>query len=350
MSGIKLHNLDMLYLLWALPLLVAIYVYAGHKRRQALAMFAETALLAQLHISVSATRRRWKAAWLILALALIVCALSRPAWNPTAKNIQRYGRDVVFILDVSNSMLAEDLAPNRLERARLAIGDCIEVLEGDRVGLIAFAGTAAVKCPLTLDYGFFRMMLDQISVNSISRGGTMIGDALRKALDEVFDQRQRKYRDIVLITDGEDHDSFPIEAAKEAGERGIRIIAIGLGDENEGRFIPITDQRGRKRFLTYQGKKVKTKLDADTLRKMVNATDGGKYLPVSTGAIELGNVYVDLIAGAEKKELESKTIKRYEEKFQIFLALAFGLLCLESATSKRQRSQTKQPTPPANNA
>ncbi len=338
MSGIKLHNLNVLYLLWGLPAVAALYIYAGHKRKQALARFAEAGLLEQLRISASPTRRRWKACGTVLALALIVFALCRPAWNPKAKKIQRHGRDVVFILDVSKSMLAQDLAPNRLERAKLAIRDCIEVLEGDRVGLIAFAGTAAVKCPLTLDYGFFRMMLDQISVDSISRGGTMIGDALRKALDEVFDERERKYLDVVLITDGEDHDSFPVEAAKEAGERGVRIIAIGLGDENEGRFIPIVDQRGRRTYLTYKGEKVKTKLDADTLRKMVNVTDGGRYLNVSTGTIELGSVYVDLIASADKKELESKTIKRYEEKFQVFLALAFGLLCLETASGERRKT------------
>ena len=165
----------------------------------------------------------------------------------------------------------------------------------------------------------------------------MNGDALRKAVDEVFDDRERKYRDVVLITDGEDHDSFPIQAAEEAGERGIRLITIGLGSEDEGQFIPITDENGRQTYVTYNGEKVKTRLDADTLRKMVNATKGGKYLNVSTGTIDLGSVYIDLIASAEKKELESKTIKRYEEKFQIFLAFSFGLLCIEALTRERKR-------------
>lgn len=339
MNGIKLHNIHMLYLLWGLPLVAALYFYAGYMRRRALGMFAEAGLLEQLQLSVSPARRRWKVCWVIVALALIAFALARPAWNPKAKKIQRQGRDVVFILDVSKSMLARDLAPNRLERAKIAIRDCIEVLEGDRVALIAFAGTAAVKCPLTLDYGFFRMMLDQISVDSISRGGTMIGDALRKAMDEVFDDRERKFRDVVLITDGEDHDSFPVQAAEEAGEKGIRLIAIGLGSEDEGQFIPVVDSNGRKTYVTYKGEKVKTKLDADTLRKMVNATKGGKYLNVATGTIDLGSVYVDLIASAEKKELESKTIKRYEEKYQIFLAVAFGLLCIECMTSERKRTK-----------
>jgi Ca-activated chloride channel family protein len=237
-------------------------------------------------------------------------------------------------------MLAEDLAPNRLERAKLAIADAVERLQGDRVGLVAFAGTAAVKCPLTHDYGFFRMMLEDVSVGSISRGGTMIGDAIRKTLDEVFDDQEKQFKDLILITDGEDHDSFPVQAAEAAGERGVRILAIGLGDENEGRRIPITDANGRKTFLKYQGREVWSRLDADTLRKMVNATPGGKYLNVSTGTLDLGDVYQKLIASAEKKELESKTIKRYEEKYQIFLSIGLILLCLEIMVSERKRFAT----------
>ena len=342
--GARWYAIHMLYLLWALPLLVLLYVWAGHKRRRALARFAEWDLVERLSRSLSPVRRRWKAALVLTACALIVIGLARPAWNPKPRTVHRRGRDVVFILDVSKSMLAEDLKPNRLERAKLAIKDCLDVLQGDRVGLVIFAGTAVVKCPLTLDYGFFRMMLDDVSVNSVSRGGTMIGDAVRKALDEVFDDRERKYKDIVLITDGEDHDSFPVQAAEEAGQRGIRIIAVGLGDENRGEPIPVTDARGHKTFLTYNGKRVLTKLDADTLRRMANASTGGKYLPVATGTIDLGTVYANLIASAEKRELEAKTITRYEEKFQIFLALAFVLLGFEPLIGERRRQPREEMT------
>jgi len=234
-------------------------------------------------------------------------------------------------------MLAEDLVPNRLERAKLAVQDCVERLRTDRVGLVAFAGTTVVKCPLTVDYGFFRMMLDDITTESISRGGTMIGDAIRTVLDEVFDDQEKEYKDIILITDGEDHESFPVEAAHAAGEEGVRMIIIGLGDENEGRRIPVTDDKGNKTFLKYDGREVWTKLDAHTLRKMANATPGGRYLPVSTGTIDLGDVYSELIAGAEKKEIETKTIKRYEEKYQIFLTIGFFLLCIEAMISEYKR-------------
>ena len=337
MNGIRLQNVEMLYALWLLPLVAGMYVYASVRRRQALEAFIELGLLDQIKISVSAARRRWKAILISAAFAFGIVALSRPGWNPKPKKVERQGRDVVFLLDVSKSMLAEDLVPNRLERAKLAIKDCLDRLEGDRVGLVAFAGTASVKGPLTLDYGFFRMILDTVNTDSIARGGTMIGDAIRRVLEEVFDDQFKKYKDVILITDGEDHDSFPVEAAEQAGERGVRIIAIGLGDENEGKRIPVTDEGGRKTFLKHDGKEVWSRLDADTLRKMVNASASGKYLNVSTGTIDLGAVYTRLIASAEKREVESKTIKRYEEKYQVFLAVSLVLLCVEFVLSERKR-------------
>jgi Ca-activated chloride channel family protein len=334
MSETRLLAIDMLYLWWVIPLLGGIYFYAATKRRRALEQFAEAGLLPQINTTVSSGRRRWKAALLLAGFACAVVALARPAWNPVAREVRRSGRDVVFLLDVSKSMLAEDLAPNRLERAKLAIIDTIERLQGDRVALVAFAGTAVIKCPLTLDYGFFHLALTDISPGSVSRGGTLIGDAIRKAIDEVFDEGQKEFRDLILITDGEDHESFPVEAAKMLGEQSVRLIAIGLGDENQGRRIPITSG-GRKTFLQYNGQEIWSKLDGATLREMVNATPGGRYLNVATGAIDLGDVYVKLIASAEKTDLGAMQIERYEEKFQVFLGLAFLLLCVEMAVRER---------------
>jgi len=336
-NGVRFADIQMFHLLWVLPVVLSLYIYAARRRRVAMRVFADIQMQKHINLSTSATRRRWKAAGVLAALLMLVAALVRPGWNPQPRKLERLGRDVIFVLDVSRSMLAEDLKPNRLERAKLAILDCIGRLQGDRVGLVAFAGTAAVKCPLTLDYGFFRMMLAQVDTTAIARGGTMIGDAVRTTLDKVFDDLDKKYKDIILITDGEDHDSFPVQAAEEAGNRGVRIIAIGLGDENEGRRVPITDDSGRKTFLTYEGEEVWSKLDADTLREMANATPDGKYLNVSTGTIDLGDVYEKLVVGAEKKELESRTVTLYEEKFQIFLALALAVLCLEAVTGVRKR-------------
>jgi Ca-activated chloride channel family protein len=332
----RLHDIEMLYLLWLLPVLFALFLYSANRRRQLLARFMHLGLQQKL-IFVNPVRRRWKAALILAAFGLLVVGLARPAWNLQQTTVRRTGRDIVFVLDVSKSMLAEDLAPNRLERAKLAIADVIDKIEGDRVGLLVFAGTAAVKCPLTLDYGFFRMMLDTVSTDSISRGGTMIGDGIRLVLDQMLDKQEKKYKDIVLITDGEDQESFPLEAAKECAAKGVRLLIIGLGDENEGKRIPVVDASGRRTFMKHEGREVWSRLDANTLREMTLAAPGSRYLNVATGTIDLGEVYMQLISSADKKELEEETIEKYEEKFQIFIGIGFLLLGLEALISERRR-------------
>jgi Ca-activated chloride channel family protein len=332
MDGMRFFQHGMLLLLWALPAAGGLLLYAAMRRRRALERFAATGSGAA---GADPGRRRAKGLLLLLGLAALVLGLARPAWNPTPRQVERRGREVVFVLDVSRSMLAEDLAPNRLERAKIAIRDCLERLRGDRVGLIVFAGTAVTRCPLTVDYGFFRMMLDQVGPDSVSRGGTLIGDAIRKAVDGML--AEGDHQDIILITDGEDHESFPVEAAREAGERGVRLLAIGLGDEGEGRRIPITDEHGRKRFLIHEGQEIRSRLDAATLRRMAAATPGGRYLNVATGTFDLGEIYSRLVASAEKKGLEERAVLRYEEKFQIFLGAAFLLLGAEALLGDRRR-------------
>ncbi len=336
MDDVHFANLEMLHLLWVLPALLGVALYRFHKKDQALEKFAEAPLLGHINFSASRTRQWWKTVVVMLGVVFIVFSLTRPAWSPRPERVENKGRDIAFVLDVSRSMLAEDLRPNRLERARLAIRDLVGQLDGDRVALVAFAGSATVKCPLTQDYGFFRLMLDDIGIDSISRGGTLIGDAVRKTLDEVFSDPLKRYKDIILITDGEDHESFPVEAAKESAERGVRLIAIGLGDENEGQRIPLVNEKGERTFLRYQDKEVWTRLDADSLRRMVDATPGGRYLNVATGDFDLGSIYMNLVANAEKTDLESRTMKRYEEKFQIFLGFGFMLLLLEMLMTERK--------------
>ncbi|MBN2534912.1 MAG: VWA domain-containing protein [Spirochaetales bacterium] len=343
MKGIHFTDLPMLFLLWALPLLILIYIYASYKRKQALEQFAHISILSRINTSVNEMNRIWKLIFILIACIFIIFGLARPG-IPQPRTVKQTGRDVVFVIDVSKSMLAEDIAPNRLERAKIAIIDCIERLKGDRVALVTFAGTAAVKCPLTLDYGFFKRMVEDISIYSISRGGTKIGDAIRITAKDVLDDKEKRFKDIILITDGEDDDSFPEEAAEAAGEKGIRILAFGLGDENEGTRIPVTDENGRRTYMTYKDKEGNTqlvisRLGADTLRKMVNMTPGGRYLNVATGNFDLGKIYQDLIASAEKKELESSTITRYEEQYQFLLFPGFVLLIIEMFIGIRRRKK-----------
>ena len=303
---------------------------------------AHTEMLKKINNTVSLKRQIFKALLLLTSFISIVVALTEPKWNPQAQKIKRQGRDICILLDTSRSMLAEDIKPSRLERSKIAIADLMETLAGDRIALVTFAGNSTVKCPLTQDYAFVRMALADISTESTSRGGTMIGDAIRKAAEEVFDKQSREYKDIILITDGEEHEgaeSFPVQAAEKAAAEGIRIIAIGLGDENEGSRIPITGPNGQISFLQYKGEEVWSKLGGDLLRNIVYVTEGGKYLSVGPGTtLDLGQIYENLIASAAKRELESTTMLKYDEKFQIFVALALILLICEVLISERRKT------------
>jgi len=333
-------NYKALWLLFSVPVvLLPVYVWCFWRKAKTLRVLASNEMLKNINNTVNLKRQVSKAAFLIIAFICIVIALTEPKWNPQPQQIKRKGRDVVILLDTSRSMLAEDIKPNRLQRSKLAIMDLLEKLQGDRIAIVTFAGNAVVKCPLTQDYAFVRMILADISTESTSRGGTMIGDAIRKAAEDVFDKQSREYKDVILITDGEDHDSFPIQAAEKAAQQGVRIIAIGLGDDTTGSRIPITGPNSEKTFLKYNGQEVWSKLDSDTLRKVVYATEGGKYLSVNPGTtLDLGQIYEDLIASAQKRELQSVTMMKYDEKFQIFLACGLVLLICEALTSERKKT------------
>jgi Ca-activated chloride channel homolog len=333
----ELGNERAVWLLFLVPvLLIPAYLWSFYMKRRALAAFAHAETLARINSSVSVGRQILKAAMLVAGYTFVVIALMEPKWNPKPIDIKRTGRDVVILLDTSRSMLGEDLRPNRLEAARLAIGDLLEVLKGDRVAIVTFAGNVSVKCPLTQDYAFARMAVADISTESNARGGTKIGDAIRTAMNTVFDDKERKFKDIILITDGEDHDSFPVEAAADAGKEGVRLICVGLGNQTEGTRIPITGENGQRSFLKYNGQEVWSKLDAKTLREMAFATPGGRYLPVETGTCDLGRIYEEVIASADKKELASTSMMQYDEKFQIFLAVGLMLIAGEVIVGERK--------------
>jgi len=338
-----LGNDKALWLLFVVPaVLLPAYIWCFWQKLRALRVLASSEMLRKINNSVSLKKQLVKAFLLLASFVSIVVALTEPRWNPQTQKIKRRGRDICILLDTSRSMLAEDIKPSRLERSKIAIADLLETLAGDRIAIVTFAGNSVIKCPLTQDYAFVRMALADITTESTSRGGTMIGDAIRKAAEEVFDKRSREYKDIILITDGEEHEgyeSFAVQAAERAATEGIRIIAVGLGDENEGSRIPITGPNGEKTFLKYNGEEVWSKLGADLLRNTVYVTDGGKYLSVEPGTdLDLGQIYENLIASAEKRELESATIRKYDEKFQIFVALALVLLVSEVLISERKKT------------
>jgi Ca-activated chloride channel family protein len=311
---------------WALlcvPIAALLLAWGGYTRRRAARLLAGDAAVPPMTWSRHAP---WllRACCLLGGITLLVFALLRPQWNPREEEVAIRGRDVVFLVDVSRSMLAQDLAPSRLGRAKLWINDVANSLKGDRVALVAFAGASVIKCPLTLDYGFFRMTVDELSPASVPRGGTLIGDALRKTLSDVFDTAEGRGRDVILITDGEDQESYPAQAAEQAGKQGVRIIAIGIGSES-GSLVPGQGST----MLTYEGEKVRSKLDAATLARVASASNGGVFFNVGTGTIDLERVYQDLIASAEKSELGKQSTLRYDEKFQLFLGASITCLMLE---------------------
>lgn len=312
--------------IWLAPLALLVMLLAIARRRRALGRFAERDLLDEIASPVGSLRLVLRAVLVCAALGLVAVALARPLWDKSERTIKREGRDVVFIVDVSRSMLAGDLAPNRLERTKLWIKDVIPTLDGDRVGLVAFAGSAVVKSPLTLDYAYFDLALSELATDSVSHGGTNLGDALRKATGEIFDQFEGRYRDVLLFTDGEDQGSAPIEAARVAAERGVRLIAFGLGDDAEGTRIPDPDSRAGAFIEDRSGNVVRSRLDRDTLEAMARATPGGVYVHVGTGNVELDRLYADLVQDAAKTVVQEETVVEYDERFQVFLGLAISLL------------------------
>jgi len=331
-----------LILFLAIPILAGIHWWTFIRQRQALLTFAGT--------TPQATRPAARRAFIRTILVSVGCsslviALARPQADPIEEDSTVRGRDIVFLLDVSRSMLSRDVSPSRLERAKLWIKDLTATLKGDRVGLVAFAGVPVVVCPLTLDRGFFSLSLEELSPATSPRGGTLIGDAIRKTLSDVFEPGLGRFRDIILITDGEDQGSFPVEAAQKAGELGVRIIALGIGSELEGSPVPVKDA-GQTGYIEFEGQQVRSKLDSSTLAKITQAAaqargdnNGGVFLNVGTGTINLEKVYRDLIASAEQRESQTKANVVYKELFPYFLGVSALLLAFEPLVRTRISSR-----------
>ncbi|MFA4993217.1 MAG: VWA domain-containing protein [Candidatus Omnitrophota bacterium] len=318
----------------ALPALLLFYFWAAKLRKSALEKFAQKELLAQLLSSLDNRKRFLKTGLTVLAIALMFFALMRPQWGFHWEEVKRKGVDILIALDTSKSMLAEDVKPSRFERSKLAIKDLARNLKGDRIGLIAFSGSAFLQCPLTLDYGGFLLSLDNTGIDTIPKGGTSITSAIKDALRS-YEGGQKKYKVLVIITDGEDHEGDPEQAAEEAKKEGIRIFCIGIGTK-EGELIPVTDETGQKGFLKdSQGNVVKSRLDESALQKIALKT-GGVYVRATNAEFGLDLIYRERIAKMEKRELEAKMNKHYEERFQIFLWLALLLLTAGNFISDRK--------------
>jgi Ca-activated chloride channel family protein len=328
-----------LYLLMLIPFVVVFYLLVGRSRRRAIERLGNPVLIAVLSGRVSQGKRRWRAVLMLLTIAFVVIALARPQVGSRLELVEQQGVEVMVALDTSLSMMAQDVAPNRLERAKLAVVELMDRLPGARVGLVAFAGTSFVQFPLTTDLEAARLFLDAADVNTVSLPGTAIGDAIRTAA-RAFSEKELKYKVLILFTDGEDHDTDPIGAAREAAEQGVVIYAIGFGSP-EGEPIPVRDATGAVTDFKKdrRGEVVLSKLDETTLREIAKAT-GGEYYRATASGKEIVQI-VAAIEGMDKRELESKLMVQHVERFQIPAALALLALVGEFVLTDREDDRSK---------
>lgn len=304
-------------------------------KKRLLKKLGDEELVQDLTANVSRSKQRWKIVLIIVIFSVLVFSLANPQIGTRLEEVKRTGVDIFIALDVSKSMLAEDITPNRLDKAKHEIGNFIEKLQGDRVGIIAFSGLAFVQCPLTLDYGAAKLFLNDVEAGIIPQPGTAISEAIKTAMRS-FTSRELKYKVLVLITDGEDHEEDPVEIAKEAAKEGVIIYTIGIGSP-QGAPIPEFDQYGRQ--VGYKkdknGQIVTSKLDILTLEKIAFET-GGKFYISTTGEVELEKI-LDEVNKMEKKELASRKFTQFEDRFQIFLFLVLILLIIETLLSERRK-------------
>jgi Ca-activated chloride channel family protein len=318
------------YLLALVPALLALYAYAFRRRRQALAAFVAHEVAPRL-LPPPAWRRRWlRASCLVAAAACFVIALMQPEWGGGAKELPLRGRDLIVLLDVSHSMLAEDVAPNRLAQAKAAARSLALAVQregGHRLGLLTFAGRADVQCPLTRDYGLFLKRLEDATPDGVARRGTSIGEAVRQAV-RAFGELAPGYTDLVLITDGEDHASLPLEAAEMLGALRIDLSTVGVGDPNRSAPIPIAAGDDGVDYLIHNGEEVQSRMRSGLLVGMAQAA-GGTYIGADAGPAGLDRWYAEEVGPKPRRELESATSKELAPQYRYFIVLAIALLVLE---------------------
>jgi len=315
-----------LFLLILIPVFILFFVWADARRKVALAKLGDRRLIERLSSQVNWHGRRWQIILWLIAFAFLVVALARPQWGAEVREVEQEGLQVMVVLDVSESMLAEDLKPTRLDRAKLEISDLMDRLHGDEVGLVLFSGASFIQFPLTTDYNTARNYLDSAGPHSISRPGTAIGDAIRTA-QAGFDPNLESQKVLIIMTDGEDHETDPIGAAQAAADEGIIIYTIGFGT-GEGAPVPQTDQWGN--VVGYkqdeQGNTVISRLEGNTMQEIAQIGHG-RYFPASADGSEL-DALLSEIDGLQRAQLANRTESKMIERYQGFLVLAILALVL----------------------
>jgi Ca-activated chloride channel family protein len=335
-------NKDFLWLLLALPALVLFFWRASRRRQQLLAQFIQARLLSALTIGVSPARRKIRFGCLVTAVALLIIALGRPQYGFDLQKVEQRGLDIVVAIDTSKSMLAEDIAPNRLERAKLAALDLMQRSKSDRLGLVAFAGDAFMECPLTFDNTAFQQCVQALNVNTLPQGGTAIATAIQTA-QAAFKEGDH-FKVLVLFTDGEDNvnSGEALAAAQDAARAGLKIFTVGIGTAS-GTLLRITDANGNSDYIRDpDGNVVKSHLN-ETLLQQIAAATGGFYLPLR-GANTMQTICARGLAPLPRVEGEERLVRRYHEQYRWPLAAAVLLLLTEMFLPERKRPAVQGPS------
>lgn len=323
---------DFLYLLLLLPVFVLFFIINEIRKKKALNRLGDTNLINGLVPELSRIRPVIKFALQLTAFLSGVLMIARPQFGSKIEDVKKQGVEVIIALDVSNSMLAEDIQPDRLTRAKQAISRLVDDLENDKIGLIVFAGDAYIQIPITTDYISAKMFLSSISPNMVPKQGTAIGAAINLGVRS-FSPGEGKSKAMIIITDGENHEDDPLKSAEEASKAGIVIHTVGIGSSN-GVPIPMVIN-GKKDYLKdHDGNIVVTKLDEDILKKIALSTNGN-YVRASNSNIGLDEIY-DQIKKMKKQDLESTMYTEYNDQFQIFAAIAFFLLIADFMIMERK--------------
>ena len=338
-------DIHWLWLLWLLAPLLALLVWSWRVKQRLLTRFISPRLLATLTAGVSKQRQKIRMAFFVLAVASLIFSLARPQLGFSLEESKQAGLDIVVAIDTSKSMLADDVQPNRLQRAKLAAVDLMRLAQNDRLGLVAFAGGAFLQCPLSLDEEAFRQSVDFLDVNVIPQGGTALAEAIQAAR-AAFKEETENHKILVLFTDGEDNDDAEaaLQAARDGKKAGLRIFTIGVGTPN-GEVLSTKDPYGNRVFIKdSSGNVVKSRLNENLLQQIAKETDGF-YLPL-TGARSMDVLYERGLAPLPKSESATRTIRQYHERFQWFIGAAILLLLAEMMfpeRSKGPRSSVQSP-------
>jgi Ca-activated chloride channel family protein len=337
MEMFRFGNIEYLWGLLIIPLLTLFFILSRISRRRALKKFGQQEIISHLMPFSSRNRPVFKFMLLMLALAFFITGIARPQFGSKLKTVKREGVELIIALDVSNSMMAEDIQPNRLERAKRAISRLVDRLKDDKIGLIVFAGDAYTQLPITSDYNSAKLFLNSVNTQIVPKQGTAIGAAIDLARRS-FTPNGESNKAIIIITDGENHEDDAISSAKAAVEEGIIVHTIGMGLPS-GSPIPVL-RNGQTDYLKDRdGNVVVTKLNEQMLEQ-ISAAGEGIYVRANNAQVGL-NALFDEINKMEKQEMESKTFSEYDDQFQYFFAVGLFLLLLEYVILERKNKYLK---------